>query len=44
MVEPDSQETLLLAGGVMAATSRVNGQVEVFVQGTDKEPFKAWWS
>ncbi len=25
-------------------TSRVNGQIELFAQGTDNVLFKAWWS
>lgn len=43
-VEPGSQEFVTGVKGRMVAISRVNGQIELFAQGTDNELFKAWWS
>jgi hypothetical protein len=43
-VEPATQSFIPLVTTRIAATSRVKGQVELFVQGADHELHKAWWS
>jgi hypothetical protein len=43
-VAPESQGFVPLVTGGIAAISRVNGQIELFIQGVDNELFRVWWS
>jgi hypothetical protein len=43
-VEPDSQDFTPRVGGNLVASSRVNGQVEVFVEDVKMNLSRAWWS